>query len=314
MARKAITCSTNRGGLSLKDFKTQGQALRLSTLTASLRNTDSKSFHLIRYFCSSQLPSFRPEWAFLRSNSRPSTALTTTFYRALLSLLRSFSLPHDFSFSTKAFYELLASRAFTAPILPAFWTPFLSPGFNLSRHWGLVRDYFTENYKNDLAWLITLRAVKVRNSLCNWGYTNSSTCASCPRIESIDHCFLHCPRIKLVWAFFLPLLNSLLARPFQPTCASVFFYQFPHPASRQLNFLLYFLKSILYGIWKFRNKAVFNNGKEDSPAIINYIITETKSRIKTGNHRFPIAQFRTLWIHPALCDFSNTDTLVFQFG
>ena len=30
-----------------------------------------------------------------------------------------------------------------------------------------MRDFFTENFKNDLAWLISLRAVKVRHSLRN---------------------------------------------------------------------------------------------------------------------------------------------------
>ena len=43
----------------------------------------------------------------------------------------------------------------------------------------------------NVAWLITFRAVKVRHSLRNWGYIASARCASCPRVETIDHCFLH---------------------------------------------------------------------------------------------------------------------------
>ena len=65
-----------------------------------------------------------------------------------------------------------------------------------------MRDSFAENVKNDLAWLISLRAVKIRHSLKNWGYINSSQCASCLREETIDHCFLNNTRVKPVWAFF----------------------------------------------------------------------------------------------------------------
>ena len=46
--------------------------------------------------------------------------------------------------------------------------------FSLVQHWKCVRDNFTENYKNDLVWLITLRAVKVRDSLRSWGYISTS--------------------------------------------------------------------------------------------------------------------------------------------
>ena len=50
-----------------------------------------------------------------------------------------------------------------------------------------MRDSFTENFKNDLAWLITLRSVKVRHSLRNCGYIASDRCASCPQVETIDY-------------------------------------------------------------------------------------------------------------------------------
>lgn len=53
---------------------------------------------------------------------------------------------------------------------------------------------------------------------------------------------------------------------------------FPNDKSRRL--ILFVLKSILYGIWWFRNKAVFHNGKEDSRAIIKYIVVDIKNRIR----------------------------------
>lgn len=80
----------------------------------------------------------------------------------------------------------------------------------MAEHWALIRDARTENFKSDLSWLITVKAVKVRESLRNWGYIASDKCTSCPRRETIYHCFLNCPRVKLVWSFFVPLLSVLL--------------------------------------------------------------------------------------------------------
>ena len=145
-------------------------------------------------------------------------------------------------------------------------------------------DNCTENFKNDLAWLITLHAVKVRDSLRNWGYICSSCCASCARAETIDHCFLNCRRARPLWLFLLPLLSSLLGSPFVPNCTFVFLYQFPSAQQKNFQLLLFFIKSIVYGIWKFRNQATFLNGKEDSNAIIRYIIRDVKNSILLDRH------------------------------
>ena len=150
--------------------------------------------------------------------------------------------------------------------------------------------------------MISLRAVKVRDSLRNWGYIVSSRCASCPRVETIDHCFLNCHRGKNVWRFFLPLLSSLLGHPFFPNCASVFFYQFQVPQQKKMRLLLFFIKTILYAIWKFRNKATFHHGKEDFRAII-----------LIEKHRLSPTTFQDLWTHPSLCSLREHDNLVFHF-
>ena len=201
----------------------------------------------------------------------------------------------------------------SVPILPRIWSPFVPRSFSLARHWEHICDNFTENHKNDLAWLITLRAVKVRDSLKNWGYIPSAVCASCPRLETIDHCFLNCPRAKSVWTYFTPLLSALLQAPFVPNCVTVFFYQFPRPQHRNFRILLFLIKSILYGIWKFQNKATFHNGKENSKAIIRYIRQDIKRRIFLDKHRLSPTVFRDLWSHPALCSFRENDNLVFLF-
>ena len=313
VARRTILCPPLKGGLGLKDFVCQGKAARLAAFVKSLTDSSCKCFFVVRYFCGARVASLRPEWAGLRDNLTPSAARPTKFYSSVLASLRSLSFPPDFSFTSKAFYALLFHKVCIPAVLPGFWTPFCTPRFSLTRHWKFVRDGFSENYKNDLAWLISLRAIKVRRSLRDWGYINSPTCASCVRNETIDHCFLHCARVKRVWVFFLPLLSALLNSSFKPTCASVFLYQFSFPGEKNLRILLFFLKSILYGVWKFRNKATFHNGRENSRAIIKYIVVDIKRRINVDRHRFSPTRFRSLWAHPAICNFREHDNLVFFF-
>ena len=85
-------------------------------------------------------------------------------------------------------------------------------------------------------------------------------------------------------AFFLHLLSSLLGSLFVPNCAFLFVYQFPFTQRKNSRLLLSFIKSILCGIRKFRNKATFHNGKEDSCAIIRYIRQDVKNRISVDKY------------------------------
>ena len=313
VARKSLVCPETNGGLGLREFRVHGQASRLAILIQSISNIQSKSFFLIKYFCGAQLASIGNHWAFLRDNATPSALSPSTFYSPLLRSLRDLQFPVNFSYTSKEFYTVLLTKVSSAPILPFLWSPFVPRFFSLRAHWKNVRDNFTSNHKNDLAWLITLRAVKVRHSLRNWGYISSPRCASCSRIETTDHCFLNCPRAKSVWLHFKPLLSALLSWPFVPNCASVFFYQFPCYQSKNLRLLLFVIKTILYGIWKFRNKATFYYGKENSKAIIRYINQDIKKRILVDKHRLSPSVFRDLWSHPALCSFRDNDNLVFNF-
>ena len=258
----------------------------------------SKGFFLLKYFCA-QLASIQSCWAFLLDNATPSALSPSKFYSPLLQSLREVRFPVNFCYTSKEFYTILLTKIISVPILPSPWNPFFPRSFSLSTHWKRVRDNFTANYKNDLAWIITLRGIKVRDSLRNWGYIPSSRCASCFRIETIDHCFLNCPRAKSVWLHFIPLLSALLSLPFVPNCASVFLYQFSCRQHKNLRLLLFVIKTILYGIWKFRNKATFHNGRENSKAIIRYINQDIKKRTFLGKHRLSPTVFRDLRSHPA---------------
>jgi len=183
VARKSLISLATDGGLGLRDFRTQGQTSPLALLVPVITERQWKGFYLVKYFCRAQLASIRRSWADLRDNYTPSAVLPSPFYSPLLTLIRDFHFPLNFSFTSKDPYSSLVSSIVTVPILPYLWTPFVPQTFSLASHWQRVRDSITENYKNDFAWIITLRGVKVRHSLCNWGYISSSRCASCTRTE-----------------------------------------------------------------------------------------------------------------------------------
>ena len=84
------------------------------------------------------------------------------------------------------------------------------------------------------------------------------------------------------------------------------------PERKCLRLLLYIIKSILCGIWKFRNKATFHKGTEDSRAIAKFIIADVKRRIEVDFHRFSQAKFNSIWVHPAV-RIVRADKLVFLF-
>ena len=130
----------------------------------------------------------------------------------------------------------------SAAILPGYWWAFIGPAFSVQRHLSSVRDHITENFKNGIVWLITLRGTKIRDSLKSWGYIATDRCAYCQRKETIDHCFLNCIRAKRVWSSFGPILSALLKVPFVANVKFVFFY-FWGPNLNQ--HALYIIKTIL---------------------------------------------------------------------
>jgi len=132
VARRSFVCSASEGGLGLREFRSQGQASRLSILCRNVANSNFKCFYLIKYFCGAQLALIRRSWASLRDNASPSALSPSAFYVPLLQGLRDLHLPPNFSFSAKEFYSLLLVKISSAPILPHLWSPFISRPFSLA--------------------------------------------------------------------------------------------------------------------------------------------------------------------------------------
>lgn len=219
------------GGLGIIDFSSKSKTLKVSLVLDIATRSATKDFFLLKYFIGSQLARLRPEWSYLRDSSGPSALTPTGFYEHSLKSITDLEsrIPDksNFKYNSKICYLKFLQVTVTAPLLPYRRRAFIGPGLTPQTHWPHVRDSLTENYKNDLAWLITLRGVKIRDSLRSWGHIATDACAHCHRKETIDHCFLNCKRARETWKFFLPTLSALLHAPFLANVKTVFFYLWP---------------------------------------------------------------------------------------
>ena len=143
-------------GLGIVNFKIKADALKLASVISLCSNADSKPFYFIKYFLGPNLSSLRSEWSFLRDNSSPSAQTLTPFYSKcfsnLASLRKIFSCQdwRDFVFTFKNCYTILLREKSSSPVIHRYWVSFLNIGFDLDRHWSLVRNGFCESFKNDL--------------------------------------------------------------------------------------------------------------------------------------------------------------------
>ena len=162
--------------------------------------------------------------------------------------------------------------------------------FDSAHLWPLLREPLCENAKTDIAWVIILRGLEVRESLHRWGYINSDSCALCTRSETIAYCFPHCRRTR---RHFYHTLSALTVQDFVPNIKNVFFYAWSSTASQAHRLNRYVIQSILPGIWFFRNKATFHNGRETSTAIVRFIRQDMIIRLSVDLYRLPLLNLRS---------------------
>lgn len=78
---------------------------------------------------------------------------------------------------------------------------------------------------------------------------------------------------------FAPALSLVLGSQFAVTLFTVFFFRWPSVCAKRARIARHLVKSILYGIWIFRNRATFQNGREDYRTIICYVRNDLKQRV-----------------------------------
>ena len=284
VSRKRCCSPLSKGGLNIVDFDTKCISLRLSNFS-SLRDSfgTCKWHYLARYFISNRLFKFDCRFNFY-SNSIPSSPQPSLYYQRCLTFFTRIHgklgfLPDDLS--CKFLYSILLDSVSAIPRSAGFWGSVVGRPINRwAWVWRKSRLKLIENKKNDLLWLILHRAVRVRYLLKRWSYIDNDKCAVCSGVESIEHCFLECPRVVRVWNFFAPYLSLLLDSPFSLTASFVFFPFSNSQSSPGVSLSSYLIATVLFWVWRARNLSTFHNSKLDSKHIISNIINDLKIRIR----------------------------------
>ena len=75
-------------------------------------------------------------------------------------------------------------------------------------------------------------------------------------------------------------LSQILGRQFTCTPPVVFFFYWRNISAKRSAIAHFIIKTIIYGVWLFRNKSTFRNVKDNYRAIIRYVSFDISSRIR----------------------------------
>ena len=283
VSRNRCCAPVKAGGLNIINFDVKCSCLRLSNFV-TLRDEFGvcKWHYLARYFLGNRLAVLDNRFSF-SSNLFPSSDVPSGYYAKCLGSFRSLfakynSLPDNLS--CKSLYLLLLVVPSVAPKSAGFWGSVVGRPINRwAWVWRKSRFKVIENRKNDLIWLLIHRAIRVRYALKTWGYINVDKCAICNRVETIEHCFLECPRVVKLWDHFSPILTTLRDSPFFISPESVYYPFSSTPSSTGLILSSYLMATILYWVWLTRNRATFRNSVLSSNKIIGLITNDVRLRI-----------------------------------
>ena len=184
-------------------------------------------------------------------------------------------------FSCKNLYALLLELPSASPRSSSFWAASLKRPINQwATVWRKSRLRLIENKKSDLLLLIIHCAIKVCYMLKAWAYkVKSDKCALCSQAETIEHSFLFCPRVRVVWKFYTPYLSRLSNSPLPVNSSCVFFPFESHASSPSFSLYCYLIATILFWIWQTRNLTTFRNSVLNFNQIVNLIKKDVSCRI-----------------------------------
>ena len=312
VSRERCCAPIDHGGLNIVHFITKCDSLRISSFQSLRDEFGSAKWHfLARYFLSNRLASLDSRFCSPRV-SCPSSSEPSNYYRICLNVFirlhtKFGSLPDDLS--CKHVYDLLLVLPGVAPRCAGFWGAVLDRPINRwASVWRKSRLKLIENKKSDLIWLLLHRVVRVRYALKSWGYISNDRCAICNRVETIEHCFLECPRAVKVWDHFSSSLDRLLASPFVLSCASIFYPFSQAQSSTGVSLSRYLIATVLFWIWNARNRATFRNSVLNSERIISLIENDISCRVYCA----PLDARESFWSHKdVLCSFRNGHLVFF---
>ena len=312
VSRERCCAPLESGGLNIVDFRTKCESLRLSNFLDLRDNFGSSKWHyLARYFLGNKLTVLDNRFCF-PTNLCPSSISLTNYYRKCLDSFHKLhnrfdKLPDDLS--CKNLYKLLLVCPGVAPRCAGFWGAVVGRPINRwAWVWRKSRLKLIENKKNDLVWLLIHRAIRIRYALMSWGYINSDKCAVCNRSETIEHCFLKCPRIVKVWDHFSPLISTFLESPFSVSPKSVYYPFSFIESSTGVSLSRYLIATILYWCWFARNRATFHNSNLNHDKIIQLIKNDIQIRIRGDR----LDSIRNFWsFKDVLCTIDTGNEVTF---
>lgn len=313
VSRQRCCAPVSKGGLNVVDFDVKCASLRLSNFASFRDEFSSCKWHfLARYFLGYKLAKFDKRFNF-SSRLIPLSSEPSRYYKICLVTFSQLhaklgNLPDDFS--CKNIYILLLDPPNEVPKSAGFWGSVVGRPINRwASVWRKSRLKIIENKKNDLIWLIIYRVVRVRSNLKNWGYIPNNKCAMCSAVESIEHCFLICPRVYDVWQYFAPFLSRLLGTPFVVSISSVFYPFSTSQSSPSLSLSCYLIASILFWSWRARNLATFRNSILNSDKVIKMITNDVKLRIRCSKPD----RVRNFWsLRDIFCSIDDTGMISFN--
>lgn len=312
VSRERCCAPLKSGGLNIVDFETKCASLRLSNFL-SLRDSfgSSKWHYLARYFLGNKLAALDSRFCFL-SNLCPTASVPTRYYSKCLASFRMLharcgALPDDLS--CKNLYNLLLVTPCGAPKCAGFWGSVVGRPINRwAWVWRKSRFKLVENRKNDLMWLLIHRAIRVRYALKSWGYISRDQCSICNRSETIEHCFLECPRMVKVWDHFSPLISTLLETPFSVSPKSVYYPFSSSHSSPGVSLSHYLIATIIFWCWFARNRATFYNSNLSSDRITTLVKRDVALRIRGE----AMDSVRNFWsFKGVLCSVANNELVPF---
>ena len=299
------------GGLNVINFGVKCASLRLSNFLSLRDDFGSKWHYLVHYFLGNKLTVLNCRFSF-PSNLCPSSIFPSNYYRVCLDSFPSLhqktgALPDILT--CKNLYLLLLCPVSIAPKCSSFWVSVVGRPINRwAWVWRKSSLKLIENKKNDIIWLLIHRVVRVRYLLKSWGYINNDKCALCNRPETIEHCFLECPRVVMVWNHFSPLFGILLDSPFSVFPFSFYYHLSSTQSSVEVSLSNYLKAMIIYWCWFASNRATFRNSNLSSKKIIDLIKDDIQVRIRPD---CPDA-VRNFWsFRDALCSVGPDSHLAF---
>ena len=86
-----------------------------------------------------------------------------------------------------------------------------------------------------------------------------------------------------------------------PAVTTVFFFLWPSASAKRARIARHLVRSILYDIWVFRNKATFYNVSCDHRAITKFIVSDLRQKVRTDFLRLSNSRFSDLWSLDDFC-------------